>query len=73
MTLHMNHYRKYVEMIDLTVCDSEGDESGSEIDELPLPAIALQHVDASRLVVIIHYGICKAIIAIAMWISFHQA
>lgn len=53
-----------MEMIDLTVCDSEGDESGSEIDELPLPAIALQHVDASRLVVIIHYSICKAIIAI---------
>jgi len=37
--------------------DSEGDESGSEIDELPLPAIALQHVDSSRLVVIIRYSI----------------
>ena len=62
-----------MEMIDLTLCDSEGDESGSEIDELPLPAIALQHVDASRLVVIISCSICKAIIARAMCISFHQA
>ena len=40
-------YREYVEMIDLTGCESEGDGSGSEIDELPQPAITLE---SSRLI-----------------------
>ena len=34
-------------MIDLTGCESEGDGSGSEIDELPQPAITLE---SSRLI-----------------------
>ena len=37
-------------MIDLTGCESEGDGSGSEIDELPQPAIALEHLESSRLI-----------------------
>ena len=36
-----------MEMIDLTGCESEGDGSGSEIDELPQPAITLE---SSRLI-----------------------
>ena len=37
-------------MIDLTGCESEGDGSGSEIDELPQPAIALERLESSRLI-----------------------
>ena len=45
--MYISLYREYVEMIDLTGCESEGDGSGSEIDELPQPAITLE---SSRLI-----------------------
>ena len=48
--IYISLYREYVEMIDLTGCESEGDGSRSEIDELPLPAIALERLEASRLI-----------------------